>query len=118
MEEITDFQIKLLKVIDHVRWCEEEDLDGFRYHIIRRAVGQKDVIVELELKLAVEHMKIYQQNRFEVPPHGSVERSPWMESWDVSPERYHAAGTLLTPCGSPTRRARGPQTISSEPGSL
>ena len=94
MEEITDFQIRLLKICDNVRWSEEEQLDGFKYHLIRRQVGKKDHILEEELKLAVDAMQSGLLTDLDTPPRGSSDRSPWMATWDISYERYMAAGEV------------------------
>ena len=102
---LTDHQIRLLKVIDHVRWGEDENLDAFKYHMLRRAVGQKDEVLEFELDLAVQAYTAYATEQglkigdrlVGAPPIGSPERSPWMSSWDVTKDAYLAAGTIDTP---------------------
>ena len=102
---ITDHQIRLLKVIDHVRWGEEEHLDAFKYHLLRRAIGQKDEVLEFELEQAVNAYTAYAtelglkigDRLVTSPPLGSSERSPWMGSWDISEDRYLAAGTIDSP---------------------
>ena len=104
-EEITDHQLRLLKVCDHVRWGEEYMLDGFKYHMLRRACGQKDPIVEFELKLAINHLKALGGSQFAIdnpdaivsPDHGTPERSPWIETYRVTKERYDAIGAIDTP---------------------
>ena len=104
MESLTDHQIRLLKVCDHVRWGEDSELDGFKYHLVRRAVGQKDPIVEYELKLAITHLEakggayhaIEHPEEFESPPVGP-ERSPWMETYEVDLDRYLEAGEIDAP---------------------
>ena len=95
MDKITDFQIRLLKICDHVRWSEEDQLDGFKYHLMRRAVGQQDVVIEEELKMAAEAMP--HMVDFDSGPHGSPLRSPWMDTWNVTEEEYHAAGSVDSP---------------------
>ena len=105
MEELTDYQIQLLKICDHVRWGENSELDGFKYHLVRRACGQKDAIVEFELKAAIAALEaaggaqraIDHPDEFPSPPIGSVERSPWMSTYEITPERYEAAGVVSTP---------------------
>ena len=102
---LTDHQIRLLKVIDHVRWGEEEHLDAFKYHLLRRAIGQKDEVLEFELEQAVNAYTAYATERglkigdrlVDAPAEGTSERSPWMGSWDVTPEQYDAAGTVDVP---------------------
>ncbi len=102
---LTDHQIRLLKVIDHVRWGEEEHLDAFKYHLLRRAIGQKDEVLEFELEQAVNAYTAYATARglklgdrlVDAPPAGSSERSPWMGSWEISEETYLAAGTIDSP---------------------
>jgi len=95
MEPITDFQIRLLKIADHVRWSEEDQLDGFKYHLVRRQLGKQDPIIEEEFKMAVDARLDLVD--LESPPLGSPLRSPWMDTWDVDEERYHAAGAISTP---------------------
>ena len=95
MNKLTDFQIRLLKIADHVRWSEEEQLDAFKYHLVRRALGQQDHVVETEMRMAVEAMQAMEG--MESPPIGSPMRSPWMLTWDVSEAEYHAAGAIKTP---------------------
>lgn len=87
--ELTDHQIKILKIVDHVRWGEEDDLDLYKYHLVRRAVGQKDVVIEFELQQAVDHAQAFQGQGFPTPPPGP-ERSPWIETWNVDLDRYRS----------------------------
>lgn len=102
MSQLTDHQIRLLKVIDHLRWGEDDQLDGFKFHLCRRAIGQKDPVIEFEYRLAVDHLNalggshraIAHPEEFISPPAGSIGRSPWMESYDIDEDRYNAAGSV------------------------
>lgn len=77
----------LLKIIDHVRWDEGDALDLYKYHLLRRAVGQKDHVIEFELKQAVDHQQAFQGQGVSSPPPGA-RRSPWLETWDVDMNQY------------------------------
>ena len=102
MDQLTDHQIRLLKVIDHLRWGEDDQLDGFKFHLCRRAIGQRDPIIEFEYKLAVEHLNelggpdraISHPEEFISPPFGTAARSPWMDSYGIDLSRYEAAGSV------------------------
>ena len=104
MEVLTDHQLRLLKICDHVRWGENYLLDSFKYHMVRRACGQKDQIVEFELQLAVAHLAALGGSQYVIdnpdaivsPEVGTPERSPWMETYRVTKERYDAIGQIDT----------------------
>ena len=85
-KELTDHQIRLLMIVDKVRWSEEEGLDEYQYRLVQRALGTKDVVIEFEMKRAVEFREWHRIRKIDYPsspPHGPL-RSPWMETWDVS----------------------------------
>ena len=77
MKPLTDHQIELLEIIDCVRWAEEDRLGPIEHHLIRRALGVGDPIIEFELKLAVDHELSYERKPPASPPPGP-KRSPWM----------------------------------------
>lgn len=77
----------LLKIIDHVRWDEPDELDAFKYHLVRRACGQKDLVIEFELKQAADHQQAFEGQGYPTPPPGA-RRSPWLETWDVPMDQY------------------------------
>ena len=85
--QLTDHQVMLLKIVDHIRWDESEGLDLYKYHLLRRAVGQKDHVIEFELKQAVDHQQAFQGQGYPTPPPGA-RRSPWLETWDVPMDQY------------------------------
>lgn len=107
MEQLTDHQIRLLKVVDHVRWGEHYRLDGFKYHMIRRAVGQKDPLIDFEFRLAVEELNRKggadhatnhpEDPAWQSPDEGTRERSPWMTTFGITKQRYDEAGTIDSP---------------------
>ena len=80
-------------------------LDGFKYHMVRRAVGQKDPIIEFELKAAIAHMEalggaqwcVENPDKLDPPELGTVERSPWRETYGITKQRYDEAGQVDTP---------------------
>ena len=87
--ELTDHQIRLLMIVDKVRWSEEEGLDEYQYRLVQRALGTKDVTIEFEMKRAVEFREWHRVRKIDYPsspPPGPL-RSPWMETWDVSRTR-------------------------------
>lgn len=86
MAELTDHQIRLLQIVDKVRWGEEEMLDGFQWHMVRRAIGIGDHVVEYELEQAVNFYQHHNRKPPASPPPGA-RRSPWLETWDVEPWR-------------------------------
>lgn len=86
MTELTDFQVRLLQIIDEVRWGEEEKLDGFKYHLVVRALGLGDHVIAFEIDQAVAHYQHHNRNPPPSPPPGAL-RSPWIETWDVEPWR-------------------------------
>lgn len=89
MREISDHQIKLLKICDAVRWNQVEYLHLYHYHLLRRAVGQKDPIVHFELTMATEFAQAWNNDPPPAPDEPS-RRSPWMELYGVEPWRADA----------------------------
>lgn len=81
--EITDHQIRLLKIIDCVRWGEEEKLDLYQYHLIRRAIGEQDLVVTFELEQAARFRQANPDIRS--GPEEPALRSPWIETWLKDP---------------------------------
>lgn len=86
-KELTDHQVKLLKIVDHVRWDEDEELDLYKYHLVRRAIGLEDHVIEFELKQAADHQQAFSGQGHPTPPPGA-RRSPWIETWNVPMEQY------------------------------
>ncbi|QNJ25946.1 hypothetical protein SynSYN20_01619 [Synechococcus sp. SYN20] len=91
---LTDHQVKLLKIIDHVRWDENDELDAFGYHQVRRAIGQGDFVIEFELKQAVDHQESFSGQGFPTPPPGEA-RSPWIDTWNVPLDQYRRISTAI-----------------------
>ena len=76
---LTDHQIRLLKIVDEVRWGEEEKLDVYKYHLLRRALGERDNVIVFEMEQAVAFRQANRDIK-EGPPPGP-ERSPWINTW-------------------------------------
>lgn len=89
MREITDHQIKLLKICDAVRWNQVEYLHRYHYHLIRRAVGQQDPIIHFELTMAADFASSW-NNDPPPAPEDPYHRSPWLELYQVEPWRADA----------------------------
>lgn len=77
--QITDHQIRLLKIVDCVRWGEEEKLDLYQYHLLRRAIGEQDPVVTFELEQAASFRVANPEIRS--GPEEPYERSPWIKTW-------------------------------------
>ncbi|MGA0021028.1 hypothetical protein [Vulcanococcus sp.] len=96
--ELTDHQIRLLKIVDSVRWGEADRLGEYEYVLIRRALGERDTVITFELEQAVAAMQARraagQLEPSEAPPEGSPERSPWLDTWMRNPLTGEAAPTL------------------------
>lgn len=89
MRELSDHQIKLLKICDAVRWNQVQYLHLYHYHLIRRAVGQLDPIVHFELTMATDFALAW-NNDPPPPPEEPFHRSPWLELYGVEPWRADA----------------------------
>lgn len=87
--ELTDHQLKLLKIIDCIRWNEPEFLGPYNHLLIQRAYGQGDPAVCFELQQAVEWIQAWDRNPPPSPEPGP-QRSPWMETWDIEWWRIEA----------------------------
>ena len=80
--ELTDHQLKLLKICDAIRWGEEAALTPYNYHLCLRALGLGDPIITFEYRLACQHAIAYDHQPPDSPPIGP-ERSPWLRTYDV-----------------------------------
>lgn len=80
---ITDHQIRLLKIVDEVRWGEEEKLDEYKYHLLRRALGERDTVIIFEMEQAVAFRRANREIR--QGPDDGPQRSPWIETWIKDP---------------------------------
>lgn len=81
---LTDHQIRLLEIVDEVRWGEEEKLNDYKYHLLRRALGEGDNVIVFEMEQAVSFR---QANRdIKEGPKQGAERSPWMKTWLDNPD--------------------------------
>lgn len=90
MQKLTPHQVRLLMIIDHVRWGEADQLDAYQYHLVRRAMGQNDVVITFEMEQAAKALEMHGPRPS--PPMGSVARSPWIDTWNATP----LSGTLPT----------------------
>lgn len=114
--ELTDHQIKILKIVDAVRWNDVEHLNAYNYHLLRRAVGLKDVVITFEMEQACAFVRAHNMNPPPSPPPGP-ERSPWMETWDVP--FWQVEAVELEPVDMDFLRSlvdSGPGTQQSDPG--
>ena len=76
---LTDHQLRLLEIIDEFRWGEEEKLNHYKYHLLRRAMGEGDGVIQFEMEQAVSFR---QANReIKQGPEPGPMRSPWMDTW-------------------------------------
>ena len=80
--ELTDYQIKLLKIVDEYRWGEADKLDAYKYHLVRRALGEKDPVITFEMEMAARFVSFWGNNPPRSPKPGPL-RSPWIKTWDV-----------------------------------
>ena len=76
---LTDHQIRLLKIVDEVRWGEEEKLDIYKYHLLRRALGERDTVIVFEMEQAVAFRQTHPQ--IKEGPTNALARSPWIRTW-------------------------------------
>lgn len=81
--QLTDHQIRLLQIVDCVRWGEEEKLDLYQYHLLRRAMGEGDLVVSFELEQAAAFRQANPEIR--QGPEEPSERSPWIRTWLKDP---------------------------------
>lgn len=83
--ELTDHQIRLLRIVDAVRWAEQDSLGPYEYTLLRRALGENDTVVTFELEQAVAALQARRAagvlESTTAPPQGSPGRSPWMDTW-------------------------------------
>ncbi len=86
MTMLTDHQIRLLQIIDHVRWAEEDELNAYEYQLVRRAMGQRCPVVRFELEQAVKFLVANDRNPPPSPEPGP-DRSPWIDTWGVPTDR-------------------------------
>lgn len=77
---ITSHQKHLLELVEAVRYGEVEKLGAFEYHLLRRALGEGDVVVNFEMEQAVA---FYKANPNATRPDGVQPR--WVETWQVDP---------------------------------
>jgi len=80
--DLTDHQLKLLKIIDCVRWGEEEGLGAYNLELLTRAYGNGDKLITFEWEQAAEWARAWDLKPPPSPEPGPL-RSPWMETWDV-----------------------------------
>jgi len=80
--ELTDHQIYLLKICDHVRWREEEGLTEIAYAQIRRALGENDAVIVFELEQASYYGRAHNPQQ---APKNKLARSPWVDTWARDP---------------------------------
>lgn len=87
--ELTDHQLKLLRICDAIRWNEEASLTPYNYQLLRRALGQGDPIVSFEHRMACQHALAWEMEPPESPPVGP-DRSPWLDTYEVEWWRLEA----------------------------
>ena len=80
---LTDHQLRLLEIVDEVRWGEEEKLNDYKYHMLRRALGEGDGVITFEMEQAVSFRQA-NRNIKQGPEPGHL-RSPWMNTWLSDP---------------------------------
>lgn len=80
--ELTDHQLRLLRIVDSVRWGETPRLNEYNYHLLLRALGQRDPVISFEMTQAVSFLKSHDLKPPPSPPPGPL-RSPWIDTWDV-----------------------------------
>lgn len=77
--ELSEYQIRLLEIVDHVRWQEAEYLNPYEYVLIRRALGEGDKVIQFELEQAAAFVQAHPERPASPPP--GPQRSPWMNTW-------------------------------------
>ncbi len=82
--QLTDHQLRLLEIVDCVRWQEADRLGLYEYHLLRRALGEGDPVVTFELEQAVAWAQSHPEAP-PSPPEGLPERSPWRRTWQGDP---------------------------------
>lgn len=82
--QLSDHQLRLLEIVDHVRWQEAEHLGIYEYHLLRRALGEHDMVVTFEMEQAVAFAQAHTEKP-ESPPEGTPGRSPWRRTWLIDP---------------------------------
>lgn len=80
--ELTDHQVMLLRICDHVRWREEDDLTPICLAQIRRALGEQDAVVTFEAEKASEYGRTHEPKE---APKNKLARSPWIDTWARDP---------------------------------
>lgn len=81
---LTDHQLRLLEIVDEVRWGEEEKLNDYKYHLLRRALGEGDGVIAFEMEQAVSFRKANRE--ISQGPDKGPDRSPWMKTWLEDPD--------------------------------
>lgn len=96
--ELTEHQIRLLKIVDCVRWNEADKLGDYEYVLIRRALGEHDAVITFEMEQAVAAVRARRAagllDSTTAPAEGTPERSPWLDTWMRNPLTGEAAPNL------------------------
>lgn len=90
---LSEYQTRLLALVDHVRWQEAEHLGVYEYHLLRRALGEHDVVITFEMERAVAFAQAH-PDKPPSPPEGP-ERSPWLLTWASDPFDVTAPPSLV-----------------------
>ena len=84
--ELTDYQIKICKIIDAMRWNDRDHLHPYNLILLRKAHGNHCPVTHFEAEQAVEFLNAWGMD----PPPRPADpylASPWMKTWGVDKAR-------------------------------